>query len=176
MTADCSLFQTERLLLRPFAPGDAEDAFAIFGDAEVMRYSVSGRDQDLAATATRIEQYARASVETGFGPWAIVERASGRVIGFCGLMRLKSGGGVEIAFRLRRDRWGKGIATEAAMAWLDRGFSLLRLADIFAFVDPANTASLRLVDKIGMQSVENTCYEGIPVRKYGIRNPKASAR
>jgi RimJ/RimL family protein N-acetyltransferase len=156
-------------------PGDAEYAFAIFGDAEVMRYSVSGHDRDVAATAARIEQYARESAETGLSPWAIVERASGRVIGFCGLIRLKTENDVEIAYRLRRDRWGKGVATEAAMAWLDRGFSILHLPRILAFVDPTNTASLYVVEKIGMRFVENTCYEGIPVRQYEIRNPNSSA-
>ncbi len=167
-------FRSDRLLFRPFAPSDAEDAFAIFGDAEVMRFSVSGRDQILAATAARVERYARQHVASGFAPWAVVETASERVIGLCGLMRLKGGKDVEIAYRLRRDQWGNGFATEAATAWLDRGFSLLRLPRILAFVDPANTASLRVVVKIGMRFVENCRYEGIPVRKYEITNAKAS--
>jgi RimJ/RimL family protein N-acetyltransferase len=66
---------------------------------------------------------------------------------------------------------GKGIATEAATVWLDHGFSLLRLPRILAFVDPANTASLRVVIKIGMRFVEDCRYEGIPVRQYEITNP-----
>ncbi len=167
-------FRSDRLFFRPFAPSDAEAAFAIFGDAEVMRFSVSGRDQDLAATAARVERYARQHVESGFAPWAVVETASECVIGFCGLMRLKGGNNVEIAYRLTRGRWGKGFATEAATAWLDCGFSLLHLPRILAFVDPANTASLRVVVKIDMQFVEDCHYEGIPVRKYEITNAKAS--
>ena len=168
---DLPHFRSNRLLFRPFALSDAEDAFSIFGDTEVMHYSVSGQDQDLAATIARLERYARQNAASGLAPWAIVEAASEIVIGFCGLMRLKDGKDIEIAYRLRRDRWGKGIATEAATAWLDRGFSLLRLPRIVAFVDPANTASLRVVGKIGMRFVENCRYEGIPVRKYEIRNP-----
>lgn len=168
---DLPPFRSDRLLFRPFALSDAEGAFAIFGDAEVMQYSVSGRDPDLEATAARVERYARQNVASGFAPWAIVETASECVIGFCGLIRLKDPNDVEIAYRLRRDRWGKGMATEAVTAWLDRGFSLLRLPRILAFVDPANTASLRVVVKIGMRFVEDCRYEGIPVRKYEIRNP-----
>jgi ribosomal-protein-alanine N-acetyltransferase len=168
---DIPPFRSDRLFFRPFAVSDAEGAFRIFGDAEVMQYSVSGRDQDLEATAARVERYARQNVVSGFAPWAIVEMVSECVIGLCGLMRLKGGNDVEVAYRLRRDRWGKGIATEAAAAWLDRGFSLLRLPRILAFVDPANTASLRVVGKIGMRFVEDCRYEGIPVRKYEITNP-----
>jgi len=164
-------FRSNRLLFRPFALSDAVDAFAVFGDTEVMRYSVSGRDRDVEATAARVERYATQNAASGLAPWAVVETASEIVIGSCGLMRLKGGRDVEIAYRLRRDRWGRGIATEAATAWLDRGFSLLRLTRILAFVDPANTASLRVVDKIGMRFVEDCHYEGIPVRNYEIRNP-----
>jgi len=161
-------FRSKRLLFRPFAPSDAEDAFAIFGDTEVMHYSVSGRDRDLEATAARVERYARLNAASGFAPWAVVEAASEYVVGSCGLMRLKDGKDVEIAYRLRRDRWGRGFAIEAATAWLDRGFSLLRLPRILAFVDPTNTASLRVVDKLGMRYVEDCHYEGIPVRKFQI--------
>jgi len=171
---DLPPFRSDRLFFRPFARSDAEGAFAIFGDAEVMRYSVSGRDPDLEATAARVEQYARQNVVSGFAPWAIVETALGCVIGLCGLMCLKGGNDVEIAYRLRRDRWGSGIAAEAATAWLDRGFSLLRLPRILAFVDPANTASVGVVAKIGMRFVEDCRYEGIPVRKYEITNPNTT--
>jgi len=172
---DLPPFPSNRLLYRPFALSDAENAFAVFGDAQVMQYSVSGRDLDLGATVARIQRYVGQNVATGFAPWAIVETATECVIGFCGLMRLEGGNDVEIAYRLRRDRWGKGMATEAATAWIDRGFSLLRLSRILAFVDPANTASLRVVAKIGMRFVESCRYEGIPVRKYEITNENAAA-
>ncbi|MBV9522982.1 MAG: GNAT family N-acetyltransferase, partial [Alphaproteobacteria bacterium] len=137
---DRSPFGSDRLLFRPFAPGDAGEAFAIFGDAEVMRYSISGQDRDRAATAARVERYARQSGQSGFAPWAMVERATGRVIGLCGLMRLKTGEDIELAYRIRRDRWGRGLATEAAAAWLERGFGVLDLPRILAFVEATNTA------------------------------------
>lgn len=164
-------FRSERLFFRPFALSDAEAAFEIFGDAEVMRYSVSGQDGNLEATAARVERYARQNAASGFAPWAIVEAASETVVGLCGLMRLKDGSEVEIAYRLRRDCWGKGIATEAARAWLDCAFSQLHLSRIVAFVDSANTPSVGVLVKIGMRFVENCRYEGMFVRKYEITNP-----
>jgi len=164
-------FRSDRLLFRPFTLRDAEAAFEIFGDAEVMRYSVSGQDQSLEATAARVERYAGQNAASGFAPWAIVETASESLVGLCGLMRLKGGNDVEIAYRLRRDCWGKGIATEAARAWLDCAFSQLRLPRIVAFVDPANTASVGVVVKIGMRFVEDCRYEGMPVGKYEITSP-----
>jgi [ribosomal protein S5]-alanine N-acetyltransferase len=167
-------FRSDRLLFRPFALSDAEAAFEIFGDAEVMRYSVSGHDRNLAVTAARVERYARQNATSGFAPWAIVETAFEALVGLCGLMRLKDGNDVEIAYRLRRDCWGKGIATEAARAWLDCAFSQLRLPRIVAFVDPANTASVGVVVKIGMRFVEDCRYEGMPVGKYEITNPNTT--
>jgi [ribosomal protein S5]-alanine N-acetyltransferase len=164
-------FRSERLSFRPFTLSDAVAAFEIFGDAEVMRYSVSGQDQNLEATAARVERYARQNALSGFAPWAIVETASEAVVGLCGLMRVKGGNDVEIAYRLRRDCWGKGIATEAATAWLDCGFSQLRLPRIVAFVDSANTPSVGVLVKIGMRFVEDCLYEGMSVGKYEITNP-----
>jgi [ribosomal protein S5]-alanine N-acetyltransferase len=172
---DLQAFRSDRLFFRPFSPSDAECAFAIFGDAEVMQYSVSGPDENLEAIAARLERYARQNALTGFAPWAVVETASDCVIGVCGLMRLKGENDVEVAYRLRREWWGKGMATEAALAWLDRGFSLFHLPRILAFVDPVNTGSVRVLVKIGMRFVENCRYEGIPVRKYEITNENAAA-
>jgi ribosomal-protein-alanine N-acetyltransferase len=168
-------FATARLLFRPLELSDVTEAFAIFGDPEIMRYSASGCDADAAATAARIERILRKTHETGFGPWAVVERASDQMIGICGLIRLKDSAEVEIAYRLRRDQWGKGLATEAASAWLRRGFVDLRLPRIFAFVEPSNRASLRVVAKIGMRFLDDTLYAGIPVRRYEITKPQEPA-
>jgi [ribosomal protein S5]-alanine N-acetyltransferase len=174
-TAASPSFATVRLLFRPFQLRDATEAFAIFGDPEVMRYSISGRDADSAVTAARIGRILRQTGEPGLGPWAVVERASEQVIGVCGLIRLKDTAEVEIAYRLRRDRWGNGLATEAASAWLHRGLADLHLPRIFAFVEPTNHASLRVVVKIGMRFVDDTLYAGIPVRRYEITNPQEPA-
>jgi ribosomal-protein-alanine N-acetyltransferase len=168
-------FTTARLKLRPFAPDDAEQAFAIFGDREVMQYSVSGIDETLSQTAARIAGYLQDHQRDGFGLWAMVDRGPGHLVGVGGLRRLEHGNEVELYYRLRRNRWGQGLATEAASALIDRGFSELGLRRIFAFIDPANLASQRVALRVGMAYVEDTLYDGIPVQSYVITNPRGVA-
>jgi ribosomal-protein-alanine N-acetyltransferase len=165
-------FTTARLSLRPFTPEDAEQAFAIFSDPEVMHYSVSGGDADPTATAARIARYSAEHKRDGFGVWAMVDRGPGRLVGIGGLRRLRHGDEVELVYRLRRDRWGQGLATEAASGWIERGFTELGLRRIFAFIEPANLASQRVALRVGMAYVEDTLYEGIPVQSYVLTNPK----
>src|SRR4051794_4894897 len=130
-----SSFTTARLALRPFVSSDATDAVGIFGDAEVMRFSLNGADSDAAATAARIERYVAAVKREGIGPFAVIEQASGALVGFCGLVSIADTEDVEIAYRFRRDRWGRGLASEAARATLERGFSELGLPRIVAYID-----------------------------------------
>jgi ribosomal-protein-alanine N-acetyltransferase len=167
-------FETARLVMRPFVISDADQAFTIFGDAEVMRYSLSGQDHDRSATAERIARYMQNQERNGFAQWAAVDTKSSEVVGFCGLTRVDKSDDVEIAYRFRRDRWGQGLATEAAGAMIGRGFAALNLPRILAFIDPANTASERVACKIGMNYLEDALYAGrIPVRTFAITNPRA---
>jgi RimJ/RimL family protein N-acetyltransferase len=132
-----------------------------------MRYSLSGADPDLAATAARIARYVERTGREGIGPWAVVERASELLIGSCALTRLNEESPIEIAYRLRRDRWGVGFATEAAAAMLQRGLNDLALPRIVAYVEPTNAASLRVVAKIGMRYERDWLYDGkIPVQVF----------
>jgi RimJ/RimL family protein N-acetyltransferase len=168
-------FTTARLLLRRFRPEDSEQAFAIFSDPEVMKYSVSRGDPDQAATEARIAQYQRDYERDGFGVLAMVDRGPGRLVGIAGLRRLKHGDEVELVYRLRRDKWGQGLASEALSGLIERGFTELGLRRIFAFIDPANLASQRSALRVGMAYVEDTLYDGIPVQSYVITNPRGAA-
>jgi ribosomal-protein-alanine N-acetyltransferase len=84
---------------------------------------------------------------------AVVERASGRVIGACGLQLLEDGPEVELGYRLGRASRGHGYATEAARVWLEYGFETLGLDRIVAVAWPENTASWRVMEKCGMRLV-----------------------
>jgi RimJ/RimL family protein N-acetyltransferase len=173
MPAPLQPLTTDRLLLRPFVGEDAEPAFAIFGDAEVMRYSLSGRDVDLAATRSRLTRIAAHCAEHGFGSWAVTRRSDGAIVGICGIVRSPVGGDFEIAYRLRRDCWGHGYAAEAARAWLDRAFSTLGLTRIVAFIEPSNHASQRVIARLGMRYDQDLLYQGIAVQRYVIERASA---
>jgi len=145
---------TERLLLRRFVPDDLGPLADVFGDPMVMRFVGERRDPLDAELLAASQGPVRAQWdEYGFGPLAVVERGSGRLAGEAGLQVLAGGSDVELTCTLARFAWGRGYASEAAAAVLDWGFFGLVLARVMALADPANGASLRVLDKLGMRSL-----------------------
>lgn len=151
--------QTARLTLHPFDEGDTDRLFELFGDPEVMRFVGRGAPLDrdeLVASQARVAAHWRAH---GFGPLAVVERASGALIGECGLQLLEDGPDVELTYTLARGFWGRGYATEAAAAALDWGFGALGLTRIVGVAYPENLASQRVLEKVGMRRLGlRRCY------------------
>jgi ribosomal-protein-alanine N-acetyltransferase len=155
------LLKTERLLLRLIEFGDAAALMNIFGDAEVMRFGdgVQPREWVEGWIQTCLESYA----VHGFGPYAVAEQSSGEVIGYCGLYYFPDVSGkpeVEIGYRLRRSAWGQGYAVEAARAVRDFAFEQLDIQRLIAIIDPANVASIRVAEKIGMHYESEVMFEG----------------
>jgi RimJ/RimL family protein N-acetyltransferase len=156
------ILTTERLLLRHFHLMDREALLHVFGDAEVMRFG------DGIHTKEWVEEWLHTCLvhyyETwGFGPYAVVLQSSEEVIGYCGLFYFPDVNGkpeVEIGYRLRRSTWGKGYATEAARAIRDYAFHTLSIRRLIALIDTANTESLRVAEKIGMQYEGKVMFEG----------------
>lgn len=147
--------ETERLLLRPFTPADAEALHAVWGDPAAQRFGGDWpRPETVADTRSYLEPILAGQAERGYASWAVVERESGRLIGDCGLFPADDvGPDVELAYGLAPDVWGRGYATEAAAACVRAGFEQLGLERIVADVDPANEASVRVLEKVGMRSI-----------------------
>jgi RimJ/RimL family protein N-acetyltransferase len=147
---------TERLLLRPFAPGDAEAFAALNGDPEVMRFIGDGTPLTRAQSdelRTRIAAHWRSH---GFGLWCVAERAApADCIGFAGLavpsFLPEVMPAVEVGWRLARGAWGRGLATEAARAALAEAFGPLGLASVISIVAEGNERSARVAGKLGMR-------------------------
>jgi [ribosomal protein S5]-alanine N-acetyltransferase len=139
---------TRRLIIRPFTPADFEAIHAVWSDPAVMGpvpSQVFDRDKSCARLSAALSHQAR----HGFSKWAVVEKASGTVIGECGVHYLEGGPDIELGYKLARARWGQGFASEAAQACLDWALAE-RPERIVAIVDPANTRSARILGKIGM--------------------------
>lgn len=156
MRAQDTAVATERLILRRWCDEDAPALAAINADAEVMRYIGSGRPLGRALSDELLARFEREWEERGFGLWVVEEvDAPGRLLGFCGLtvpMFLPEVlPAVEVGWRLARDAWGRGIATEAARAAVAYGFGELGMREIIAIVHPDNARSLRVCEKLGMQ-------------------------
>ena len=146
--------ETDRLLLRPFTLADAEALHAVWGDPAARRFGGPGWPQPETVADTRryLEPIVAGQAERGYAPWAVVERATGRIVGDCGLFPEDgTGPEVELAYGLAPSVWGRGYATEAAVACLRVGFEDLGLERIVADVDPGNAASVRVLEKIGMR-------------------------
>ena len=160
---------TERLQLRRFTADDLEALHEVFGDAEVMRYvGATGRALDagqLAASQARVREHWD---RYGSGPLAVVERASGRLVGEAGLQVLEGGPDVELTYTLARAAWGRGYATEAARAILVWGFAGLRLRRIVGVVYLGNAASRHVLEKLAMAPMGmRSCY-GAVLAEYAL--------
>jgi RimJ/RimL family protein N-acetyltransferase len=112
----------------------------------------------------------------GFGPWAVVKRIDCRVVGYAGLFHFPDIDGqpeIEVGYRLAQSSWGQGFATEAVAAIRDYAFNVLCLPRLIAMIDPQNTASIRVAEKIGMHFEKEVMFEGYthPDHLYLIENP-----
>ena len=166
--------ETERLDLRPFESGDVDWYAAIRAKREVVRHLPGGEP-----TAARARPIAEATVphfaglwrEVGYGPWAVIERQGGRPLGHAGVRFLAELGVVEILYMLDTPAWGRGYATEAALAARDFGFEVLRLPRLVAYAAPENAASRRVLEKVGMTLEGVFPAFGLEVVRYAIANP-----
>jgi ribosomal-protein-alanine N-acetyltransferase len=160
--------ETERLLLRPFARDDLDEFASINADADVMRYIGDGKTQTRAQTEMRLNAILEHWAQHGFGLWAVVDRASNTLVGFCGLQYLDNTAEIEIGYRLAKQFWGMGFATEAAAATLRYAFEVLGLDRIVAVVQPENFASQSVIEKIGLGYVRDARFYNSDVEYYAI--------
>src|SRR5260370_23110914 len=140
--------KTCRLILRPFESGDVEAAFGWFGDPTVMRFTPTGPDTSIEQTKARLANYQEHQTTHGFSKWIILDHRSGSAIGDAGLLKLAEYGWIDLGFRLARPYWGKGLATEAASAWVRAAFDDFHIERLTALVHPENLASIRVLGKL----------------------------
>jgi RimJ/RimL family protein N-acetyltransferase len=151
--------ETERLRLRRFTPSDLDELAALHGDPAVMRYIDDGKPVPREAVAEQalpaiLREYDE--LPDGLGHYAIVEQAGGRFAGWIGLLPPSSVGlepedGVELGYRLRSDRWGRGVAAEAARAVVEFAFERPGIERIVATTMAVNTGSRRVMEKTGLR-------------------------
>jgi RimJ/RimL family protein N-acetyltransferase len=153
-----TVLATPRLRLRPFTLADHAAHAQIYSDPEVMRYMPRGpmtppeAHQASQAVLTHfIDHWTRYP----FGVWAVTDNVTGTLLGQCGLRFLPELNEVEVLYLLARAYWGQGLASEAAQAALAYGFEQVGLERIIALTKPENTASRRVMEKLGMRYEKN---------------------
>jgi ribosomal-protein-alanine N-acetyltransferase len=142
------MFETERLLLRRFNENDVEAIYRMRSDADMMRYI--REPQNRAESTNWVKLVSSLWEKEKIGFCAVVEKVSGQVIGWCGLWRLKETGETEVGYAIAKEFWRRGLASEAAEAFLEYGFNKLNLDKIVAVAFPENAGSRRVMEKLGM--------------------------
>lgn len=132
-------------------PRDLDDAFAIYGDPDVMRFIPVGAI-DREHTRRLIQRMIDRDEAQGYGIWPVVHKSSQRVIGECGITQIPGWEpDVEIAWIFHKAYHGQGYATEAARAVMDFAFSQLGIARLYALVDRFNARSIAVANRLGMR-------------------------
>jgi len=156
--------------MRPFAVDDVDDLHRLWIDPGVRKFlwddQIIPRETAVAVVEGSIDSFAT----RGFGLWAIFFKNDPELIGFGGLRHFTEDGGqeyaVELLYGVAPGHWGKGIAPEAASAVLRYGFEESKLANIYAGADPPNTASFRVMEKLGMKFARKTVVNGLEAIYY----------
>jgi len=150
---------TERFTLRRFVEADAPLLAAMNMNPEVMRY-IRPPDTDVDEAVER----ARAMIARqrgNYGLWRIEEKTTGEFLGWVALKDLDGTEEIEVGYALRREAWGRGVATEVARELVRYGFEDLSLERIVGVTQPPNMASRNVLTKLGMT------YLGLVNRYYG---------
>jgi RimJ/RimL family protein N-acetyltransferase len=165
--------ETERLLLRLPVADDAEPFLEIHQDPEVIarkQVTLTSAPGGIELGARNVDRMLRHWDTRGYGQWAVVERATARVIGCVGFLQPENAE-VELGWIVRRSRWGNGFATEAARASIEWAWRTGRIDYVKSLIGKDNPASIRVATKIGQRlEGEGICpSSGENVLIYGIR-------
>ncbi len=143
---------TDRLLLRPFVPGDLEELTVIHAEESFWWYprrAAMSAEETRGFLSTMLARYE----DDGFGIEALIDRASGRMIGWAGLavphFLPEILPAVEVGWRLSGSWRGRGLATEAGAAAIEFGFTTGDLECIVSLYEPENVASGRVMERLG---------------------------
>ena len=154
--------ETDRLVLRDWRDGDAQEFFRHTNTPAVMRWLGGVMDEE--HRAMQIERVAKCRENNGFCFWIVERKADGELLGFCGLKRADAPGSsipgeFEIGWRFREDSWGQGYAREAASAALALAFERFGAEEVYALTVDGNAASWGLMKRLGMRRREDLDYE-----------------
>jgi ribosomal-protein-alanine N-acetyltransferase len=144
------VIETERIILRQLTMDDMDNLLEIFSDPEAMRYYPSTKNEE--ETIKWIEWNLKGYQEHGMGLWAAILKESGEFVGQVGLVvqEVDQEKEFEIGYLFLRKFWGRGLATEGAIACKEYGFNTLGVDRLISIIDPNNMPSRRVAERVGM--------------------------
>ena len=154
-------------MLRPFTPEDEDTVVSFLTCPQFMVYSPTGA-LNVRGAKQRFSEITFSYERNGFGKLAIVVKASGVLIGYCGIEMCEIDGvsKAELGFRLKTNYRGMGYATEASKAVLEYSELILK-DDIIAFTEQANQPSMKVLAKLGFKRTGESSVNGMAVILFG---------
>ena len=155
------ILETKRLQLRQYTKDDSHFTFALMNSEGWFKYIGDRNINSIAAAETYIEEkYVPSYSENGYGGYVVVLKGTGKPIGSCGLYKRPNLQYPDIGFAFLPDYMGKGYGFEAANAVLNYAKNELEFSTILAITVQANTASQKLLEKIGLRQIDTIFIEG----------------
>tara|TARA_Y100000815_G_scaffold275428_1_gene313502 strand:- start:1270 stop:2238 length:969 start_codon:yes stop_codon:yes gene_type:complete len=167
--------ETRRLFFRQIVPGDATDLVRLNAPIEVLEYTTDEPFKNEDEARAFAKAYPAYSTPTPYGHplgrWGIINKEDNEFIGWCGLKWHPQEKVVDLGYRIIKDHWGKGYATEAASACIDIAFTKVKLRSLVAHAHVNNIGSQKVLLKNGCIYIKDTVEDGIPIKVYKIDNP-----
>jgi RimJ/RimL family protein N-acetyltransferase len=164
-----TVLDTARLRLEPMTEAHLDGLHAMNSDPAVMRY-ITGEPESREVTLAMIGRVRQRWENWGFSWWSLVEKETGDIIGAGGVQYLgfDPANPHEIGWRLRADKWGQGLAFEAARRMTAFAFEELNAPLLCAICHPENRPSSRLMERLGMRYQRQEIWHGMPSSLYEI--------
>lgn len=164
---------TARLRLRAFDERDVEALAPMLADPEVTRYIGDGKTKTRAEVWRQIASILGHWVLRNFGLWAVEEKATSHLVGWCGHLQPEGWPGFEVGYLLGRPYWGRGYARESAAEALRYAREELGRSEIISLIRPANTASIQVATALGASLYGNIDLMGAPADIYRYPPPSS---
>ncbi len=164
-------FETERLIVRQYMLSDIDELFGIMSNRRVHIYT---KDKNNPWDKQRTEEYVKFMINKDFKTLdcfhgAVIEKNTNQLIGLCGLNPYKENE-PEIEFKIGVSYWGKGYASELGKQIIKSSFADTDIKGIYGMAEPENTASRKVLEKIGMKYLGNQVFRGHEDSFYYIAN------
>lgn len=171
-----SSIETERLILREMIFSDDLGMFELDSNPEVHRFLGNNPVKHIDESRLYIENLRNQYEENGIGRWAVILKETNEFIGWSGIKLIKESinnhqNFYEIGYRFIQKHWGKGYATEAGLAFVDFAFNQIKAENLYAYADSGNVNSRRILEKIGLHSVNFFEHEEEEHIWYTMKNP-----
>lgn len=163
--------ETQRLILRGWQRRDLEPHAEMSADPEVMRFIGDGRVLDRGQSWREVAMHIGHWALRGYGQWALERKEDGASLGRAGLWNPPGWPGLEVGWKLARDAWGQGYATEAGEAAIEWAWATLDSDRLISLIQPGNERSIRVAERLGMRREEATTVQGQTAVIFAIDRP-----